>query len=89
MTLSETARSPWSSRQVASGGLLGSFRAWSGSASCCLRLAEGKASLVRSASLDACPLALPALFVSGLIPGRVELGSSFGNLFSVWTCRLT
>ena len=36
----------------------------SGSASCCLGLAEGEASLVRSACLDARPLALPAPSVS-------------------------
>ena len=39
-----TAHSTWSPCQVASGVLLGSFRAWSGSTSCCLGLAEGKAS---------------------------------------------
>ena len=61
LRLAETAHSPWSPRQVASGALLGSFRAWSGSASCCLGLAEGKASLVLSASLDASPLPLPEL----------------------------
>ena len=58
MTLSETAHSPWSPRQVASEALLGSFRAWSGSASCCHGLAEGKASLARSASFDVCPHAV-------------------------------
>ena len=52
----------WSPRQVASEALLGSSRAWSWSVSCCQGLAEGEASLARSASLDACPLALPALF---------------------------
>ena len=45
VTVSGTAHSPWSPRQVASGVLLG---AWSGSASCCLGLAEGEASLIRS-----------------------------------------
>ena len=67
------AHAPWSSRQVASKALLGSSRAWS----CCQGLAEGKASAARSASLDACPVALPALFVSGLFSGRVNLGASF------------
>ena len=46
VTVSGTAHSPWSPLRVASGVLLGSFRAWSGSAFCCLGLAEGKASLV-------------------------------------------
>ena len=45
-------------RRVALGALLGSSRAWFGSASCCPGLAEGKAGLVRSASLEARPLAL-------------------------------
>ena len=77
VTTSGTAHSPWSPRQVASGVLLGSFRAWSGSASCCLGLAEGKASLVRSASLDACPLALPTLL--SLVPFQFFF---FCNFFS-------
>ena len=35
MTMSRTAHSPWSPRPVALGALLGSSRAWFGSASCC------------------------------------------------------
>ena len=58
-TLSVTARSPWNLSQVALEAQPGSSRAWPGSASCCRVFAEGKASLARSASLDACPLALP------------------------------
>ena len=73
-TLSETAHSPWSPRQVASDALLGSSRAWCGSASCCQGMAEGEASLARSASLDACPLALPAPFVSGHLSRTCEAG---------------
>ena len=61
MTVSGTAHSPWSPRQVASGALPGSSRVWSGSASCSLGIAEGGAALVRSASLDARPLALSML----------------------------
>ena len=58
MTMSTTAHSPWSPCQDALRALLGSSRAWFGSASCCPGLAEGKAALVRSASLEARPLAL-------------------------------
>ena len=59
MTMSGIALSPWSPRQVALRALLDSSRAWFGSASCCPGLAEGKAALVQSASLEARPLALP------------------------------
>ena len=41
VTVSETAHSPWSPRQVASGALPGSSRAWPGSAFCCQGFAEG------------------------------------------------
>ena len=54
-------------------------------------LADGKASLARSASLYACPLALPAPSVPGLLSGRLKVGASLFLqffLFSVWTCRL-
>ena len=81
MTLSETAHSPWNPRQVAPGVLLGSFRVWSGSASCCQGVVEGEASLARSASHDACPLALPALFVSSIFSGLVKLEAFFGHFF--------
>ena len=39
--------------------------------------AEGNASLARSASLDAGLLALPAPPVSGLLSGRLKLGTFF------------
>ena len=42
-------------------------RAWSGSASCCLEIAEGKAALVRSAFLDARPLAFSTLLTLALL----------------------
>ena len=45
-------------------------------------LSGGFSSLARCASLDACPLALPAHFVSGLFSGRVKLGASFWPCFS-------
>ena len=67
------ARSPWSLRQVAMEAQPGSSRASLGSAFCCQGFAEGKASLARSAFLDACPLALPAPAVSGLMSGRLAL----------------
>ena len=54
--------------------------------------AEGQASLARSASLDACPLALPVPCVSGLLSGRLKLGFFFAIcpfLFSFWTVPLT
>ena len=89
VTLSETAHSLWSSRQVASDALLGSSRVWCGSASSCQGLAECKASLARSASLDACPLALPAPFVSGLFSGRGKLGASFWPSFSHLSLNLS
>ena len=78
----------WSPRRVTSEALLGSSRAWSGSASCCQGLAEGEASLARSVSLDTCPLALPAPFVSGLFSGRVKLGASFWPSFSLLSLNL-
>ena len=53
ITMSGTAHSPWTPRQVASGALFGSSRAWSWFASCKLGFIEGKATLVRSASLGA------------------------------------
>ena len=81
VTMSGTAHSSWSPLRVASGVLLGSFRTWSGSASCCLGLAEGKASLVRSASLDARPLA-PHASVSGPFSESLKLGASFLQFFS-------
>ena len=52
-------------------------------------LVEGKASLARSASLDACPLALPANFVSGLSSGCVKLGASFWPSFSLLNLNLS
>ena len=72
----------------------GSSRAWPGSASSCRVFAEGEASLARSASLDACPLALPVPCVSGLLSGRLKLGFFFfcaicPFLFSFWTVPLT
>ena len=91
LALSETAHSPWSPRQVSSGVLLGSFRGWFGSASCCPGLAEAKAALVRSASFDACPTALPALLSLASFQDVRIWELPFGNLFliSVWTCRHT
>ena len=77
-SLSETAHSPWSPRQVASDALLASSRAWYGSAFCSEGLAEGNASLARS---SACLLALPAPFVSALLSGRVKLWASFWPFF--------
>ena len=76
-TLSVTARSPWNPRQAALEGQPGSSRVWPGSASCCRVFAEGEATLVRPASLDACPLALPAPPVSGLLSRRLQLGTFF------------
>ena len=71
--MSGTAHSPWIPRRVASEALLGSSRTWFGSASCCCQgPAEGEASLARSVSLDACPLALPEPSVSGPFSGRVK-----------------
>ena len=82
VTVSETAHSPWSPRQVASGALPGSSPAWPGSAFCGQGFAEGKASPARSASLDACPLALPALSVSGLLSECLKLELFFLQFFS-------
>ena len=76
-TLSVTARSPWNLRQVALEAQPGSSRAWPRSASCCRVFAEGKESLARAAFLDACHLALPAPVVSGLLSGRLKLGTFF------------
>ena len=85
VTLSVTARSPWSLGQVGLEAQSGSSRAWPGSAFCCQVFAEGKASLARSAFLDT-----PS--VSGLLSGRLKLGASlfaiFFFLFSVWTGQL-
>ena len=72
-----------------SSALLGSSRAWSGSASCCLGLPDREASLARSASIDACPLALPAPCVSGLLSGRVKLEASFWPSFFLVSLNLS
>ena len=77
VTLSETAHSPWSPRQVVLEGQPGSSRAWFGSAFCCQALTEANASLALSASLDACLLALPAPSFSRLFSGRLRLEASF------------
>ena len=52
-------------------------------------LAEGKASLDRSASLDACLLALPMPSVSGLFSGRVKLEASCWPSFSLLSLNLS
>ena len=80
--MSGTANSPWSPRQVASGVLLGSSRAWSGSASCCLGLAEGAASLVRSASLDARPPGLTTLLTLAPVQNVRSWEPPFRKFFS-------
>ena len=86
--LSRTAHTPQSPRQVASGALLGFSRAWYGSASCCLVLADGKASLARSASLDAHPLALTTLLSLALFR-TCESGSFFFASFSHLSLNLS
>ena len=91
-TLSVTARPPWNLSQVALEAQPGSSRAWPGSASCCRVFAEGKASLARSASLDACPLALPFCLwalVRASEAGNFLFFSIFPFLFPVWTVPLT
>ena len=81
MTVSAIVLSPWSPRQVALGALLGSSRAWFGSAFCCLGLAEGIAALVRSASLETRPLALTTLLTLSLFR-TCEAGSILFSKFS-------
>ena len=81
MTVSGTAHSLWSPSQVTSGALLRSSRAWSGSASCSLGITGGEAGLVRSASLDARPLALPML-LSLASPERAKPEASLFVFFS-------